>query len=102
MIAYGSRQLKSHDKNYPTHDLELATMVFILKLWRHYLCGVHYDIFIDHWSFQYILNYRDLNLRQRRWLELLKDYDVTIANVLEDDLSKKTPSMGSLASLSIE
>ena len=90
MIAYASRQLKSHEKNYPTHDLELAAVVFVLMLWSHYLYGVHYEIFTDHRSLQYIFSHMDLNLRQRRWLELLKDYDVTIlyhpgkANVVAD------------------
>ena len=108
VITYASRQWKSHEKNYPTHDLELAAVVFVLKLWRHYLYGVHCEIFTDHQSLQYIFSQRDLNLRQRRWLELLKDYDVTIlyhsgkANVVADALSRKTHSMGSLASLSVE
>ena len=83
-------------------------MVFVLKLCRYYLYGVHYGIFTDHRSLQYIFSQRDLNLRQRRTLELLNDYDVTIlyhpgkANVVADALSRKTHSMGSLASLSIE
>ncbi|WMV28751.1 hypothetical protein MTR67_022136 [Solanum verrucosum] len=76
--AYASRQLKVHEKNYPTHDLELAAVVFALKIWRHYLYGVHVDIFTDHKSLQYVLTQKKLNLRQRRWLELLKDYDVSI------------------------
>ncbi|XP_075103947.1 uncharacterized protein LOC142178428 [Nicotiana tabacum] len=101
VIAYASRQLKAHEKNYPTHDLELAAVVFALKIWRHYLYGVHVDIFTDHKSLQYIFKQRELNLRQRRWLELLKDYDVDIlyhpgkANVVVDALSRR--SMGSLA-----
>ena len=78
MIAYASRQLKSNEKNYPTHDLELAAVVYVLKLWRHYMYGVNCEIFTDHWSLQYIFGQRDLNLRKQRWLELLKDYDVTI------------------------
>nr|XP_009793995.1 PREDICTED: uncharacterized protein LOC104240808 [Nicotiana sylvestris] len=101
VIAYVSRQLKAHEKNYPTHDLELAAVVFALKIWRHYLYGVYVDIFIDHKSLQYIFKQRKLNLRQRRWLELLKDYDVDIlyhtgkANVVADALSRR--SMGRLA-----
>ena len=61
MIAYTSRQLKSHEKNYPTHDLELAAVVFVLKLWRHYLYGVHCEIFTYHRSLQYLFSKRDLN-----------------------------------------
>ncbi|XP_070010562.1 uncharacterized protein [Nicotiana sylvestris] len=101
VIAYASRQLKAHEKNYPTHDLELAVVVFALKIWHHYLYGVHVDIFIDHKSLQYIFKQRELNLRQRRWLELLKDYDVDIlyhpgkANVVAGALSRC--SMRSLA-----
>src|SRR5688572_1241028 len=100
-IAYASRQLKIHEKNYPTHDLELAAVVFALKLWRHYLYGVHVDVFTDHKSLQYVFTQKELNLRQRRWLELLKDYDMSIlyhpgkANVVVDALSRL--SMGSTA-----
>ncbi|MCF7184096.1 hypothetical protein L3H42_11405, partial [Corynebacterium sp. MC-13] len=72
VIAYASRQLKVHERNYPTHDLELATVVFALKIWHHYLYGVHVDVFTDHKSLQYVFTQKDLNLRQRRWLELLK------------------------------
>ncbi|XP_059307043.1 uncharacterized protein LOC132058603 [Lycium ferocissimum] len=103
VIAYASRQLKKHEKNYPTHDLELAAVVFALKIWRHYLYGEHCDVFTDHKSLQYIFKQRELNLRQRRWLELLKDYDLNIlyhpgkANVVADALSRK--SMGTLAYL---
>ena len=103
VIAYASRQLKNHEKNYPIHDLVLTAVVFALKIWRHYLYGVHVDIFTDHKSLQYIFKQKELNLRQRRWLELLKDYDIDIlyhprkANVVADALSRK--SMGSLAYL---
>ena len=98
MIAYASRQLKKHEENYPTHDLELATVVFALKIWRHYLYGAPYRIFTDHKSLQYIFTHKELNLRQRRWLELIKDYDFTIeyhprkANVVEDALSRRPES----------
>ena len=78
VIAYASRQLKVHEKNYPTHDLDLAAVVFTLKTWRHYLYGVHVDMFTDHKSLQYVFTHKELNLIQRRWLELLKDYDVDI------------------------
>ena len=73
VIAYASRQLRPHEKNYPTHDVELAAVIFALKIWRHYLYGVHVDIYTDHKSLQYIFSQKDLNLRQRRWMELLKD-----------------------------
>ena len=101
VIAYASRQLNVHEKNYSTHDLEFAALVFALKLWRHYLNGVHMDVFIDHRSLQYVFTQRELNLRQRRWLELLKDYDMKVhdhpgkANVVADALSRM--SMGSTA-----
>ena len=78
VIAYASRQLKVHERNYATHDLELATVVFALKQWRHYLYGVKCEVYMDHRSLQYVFTQKDLNLRQRRWMELLKDYDITI------------------------
>jgi hypothetical protein len=94
VIAYGSRQLRKHEGNYPTHDLELATVVFALKSWRHYLYGAACDIYTDHKSLKYIFTQKELNLRQRRWLELIKDYDLSIhyhpgkANVVADALSR--------------
>ena len=66
VIAYASRQLWPHEKNYPTYDLELVEVIFALKIWRHYLYGVHVDIYTDHKSLQYIFNQKDLNLRQQR------------------------------------
>ena len=74
VVAYASRQLKPHERNYPTHDLELAAIVFALKIWRHYLFGERCHIYSDHKSLKYLMTQRALNLRQRRWLELLKDY----------------------------
>jgi len=76
VVAYASRQLKPYEKNYPTHDLELTAIVFALKIWRHYLYGVPCKIYTDHQSLKYIFTQKELNLRQRRWLELLKDYDL--------------------------
>ncbi|KAJ9567489.1 hypothetical protein OSB04_003455 [Centaurea solstitialis] len=96
VIAYASRQLKPHEANYPTHDLELAAVVFALKLWRHYLYGVKCTIFTDHRSLRYFLEQPNLNMRQRRWLDVVKDYDCEIlyhpgkANVVADALSRKT------------
>ncbi|GJZ42472.1 putative reverse transcriptase domain-containing protein [Tanacetum coccineum] len=78
VIAYASRQLKIHEKNYTTHDLELGTVVFDLKIWRHYLYGTKCTGFTDHKSLQHILDQKELNMRQRRWLELLSDYDCEI------------------------
>ena len=73
VVAYGSRQLKTHKKNYPTRDLELAIVVFALKSWRHYLYGEKFEVFSDHKSLKYIFSQKDLNLRQRCWMELLED-----------------------------
>ncbi|GKC33785.1 putative reverse transcriptase domain-containing protein [Tanacetum coccineum] len=95
VIAYGSRQLKVHEENYTTHDLELGAVVFALRLWRHYLYGTKCVIFTYHKSLQYILNQKELNLRQRRRIELLSDYDCEIwyhprkANAVADALSQK-------------
>ncbi|KAA3460471.1 reverse transcriptase [Gossypium australe] len=98
VVAYASRQLRPHEVNYPTHDLELAAVVFALKIWRHYLYGEKSIIYTDHKSLKYLLTQKELNLRQRRWIELLKDYDCSIeyhpgkANVVADVLSHKVIS----------
>ena len=103
VVAYGSRQLKNHEQNYPTHDMELAAVVFALKIWRHYLYGEQFEVFSNHKSLKYIFTQRDLNMRQRRWMEFLEDYDFTLhyhpgkANVVADALSRK--SQGVLASI---
>ena len=96
VVAYASRQLKTHERNYPTHDLEMAAIVFALKIWRHYLYGEKCYIYTDHKSLKYLPTQKELNLRQRRWMEFIKDYDCLIdyhpgkANVVADALSRKS------------
>ena len=96
VVAYGSRQLKNHEQNYPTHDMELVAVVFALKIWRHYLYGEKFEVYSDHKSLKYIFTQRDLNMRQRKWMEFLEDYDFTLyyhpskANVVVDALSRKS------------
>jgi hypothetical protein len=95
VIAYASRALRTHEQNYPTHDLELAAIIHALKIWRHHLMGTKCHIYTDHKSLKYIFTQADLNMRQRRWLELIKDYDLEVhyhpgkANVVADALSRK-------------
>ena len=95
VVAYASRQLKPHENNYPTHDMELAAIVFALKIWRHYLYREKCFVYTDHKSLKYFPSQRELNLRQHRWMELIKDYDRVIdyhpgkANVVADALSRK-------------
>jgi hypothetical protein len=95
VVAYASLALRRHEINYPTHDLELAAVVHALKIWRHYLMGNHCNIFTDHKSIKYIFTHSDLNMRQRRWLELIKDYDLEVhyhpgkENVVADALRRK-------------
>jgi hypothetical protein len=102
VVAYASRPLQPHEENYPTHDLEIAAVVHALKIWRHYLIGQRCEIYTDHKSLKYIFTQPDLNLRQRRWLELVKDYDVGInyhpgkANVVADALSRKQAAVNAL------
>jgi hypothetical protein len=94
VVAYASRQLRKHEAHYPTHDLELAVVVHALKIWRHYLLGKRCEQYMDHKSLKYIFTQSNLNLRQRSWLELIKDYDLGInyhtgmANVVADALSR--------------
>ncbi|WVZ63481.1 hypothetical protein U9M48_013108 [Paspalum notatum var. saurae] len=96
VIAYASRQLHKHELNYPTHDLELAAVVHALKIWRHFLYGQHCEIYTDHKSLKYIFTQNELNMWQRRWLKLIKNYDMEIhyhpgkANVVADALSRKS------------
>ena len=103
VVAYGSCRLKNHEQNYLTHDMELAAVVFALKIWRHYLYGEQFEVYSDHKSLKYIFTQQDLNMKQRRWMELLEDYDFTLhyhpgtANVVADALSRK--SRGALASI---
>ena len=95
MVAYASRQLRPHEQNHPARDLELAAVVYALKLWRHYQYGEKCMIFTDHKSLKYFFTQKEPNMRQRRWLELIKDYDLEIlyhpgkANVVADALSRK-------------
>ena len=96
VVAYASRQLKPYEQNYSTHDLELAVVVFVLKIWRHCLYGETCEIYTYHKSLKYLFSQNELNMRHRRWIELLKDYDYSIlyhlrkANVVVDALSRKT------------
>ena len=103
VVAYASRQLRPHERNYPVHDLELAAVVFALKIWRHYLLGQRVNMYTDHKSLKYIFTQRDLNMRQRRWLELVADFDEDLqyhpgkANAAPDALSRR-PSLMVLTS----
>jgi hypothetical protein len=96
LVAYSSRQLKVHEKNYPINDQELVALVHALKTWRHYLYGQKCDVYTDHKSLKYIFTQSELNMRQQRWLELIKDYELEIhyhpgkANVVADTLSRKS------------
>jgi hypothetical protein len=96
VVAYASRQLRKHEEKYPTHDLELVVVVHGLKIWRHYIIGKRCEVYSDHKSLKYIFTHPDLNLRQRRWLELIKDYDLEInyhpgkANVVADALGRRS------------
>jgi hypothetical protein len=96
VVVYASRQLRKHEAHYATHDLELAIVVHALKIWRHYLMGMRCELYTDHKSLKYIFTQWNLNLRQRRWLELIKDYDLGInyhpgkANVVTDALSRRS------------
>ena len=106
VVAFGGRQLKIHEKNYPTHDLEIGSVVFALKTWRHYLYGEDFEVFSDHKSLGHIFTQKELNMRQRRWLEYLANYMFTMhyhpgkANVVADALSRK--HYATLASLVVQ
>jgi hypothetical protein len=92
VVGYASRQLRKHEEKYLTHDLEFAAIVHTLKIWKHYIIGMRCEVYLDHKSLEYIFTRPDLNLRQRRWLELIKDYDLGInyhrgmANVIAEGL----------------
>ena len=95
-VAYGSRQLKNHGQNYPKHDMELAAIVFALKIWCHCLCDEQFKVFLDLKSLTYIFTQWDLNMRQHRWMKYLEDYDFTLhhhpgkTNVATDALNRKS------------
>ena len=103
IVPNGSRQLKNDEQKYPTHDMELAAIVFAFNIWRPYLYDEQFEVFLDHKSLKYILTQRDLEMRQRRWMEYLEDYEFTLhyhsskANVVADALSRK--SQGVLESI---
>ena len=98
-MAYASRQLKSYEMNYPTHDLELVVVMFALKIWRHHLYGIKFEIFSDNKSLKYLFDKKELNMRQRRWMEFLKDYEFELnyhlgkANVVTGTISRKSLSV---------
>ena len=108
VVAYASRQLMTLEINYPTHDLELATVVFALEIWRYYLYGENFEVFTDHKSLKYFTNQLNLKMRQCQWLELLKDYDCEIfyhpgtANIVADALSRKSLEVGAIAAVLAE
>jgi hypothetical protein len=95
VILYSSRQLRCHEEHYPTHDLELTVAVMALLTWHHYLHGTVVHIYMDHKSLKYIFTQSDLNMRERRWLDLIKDYELEVhyhpgkANIVADALSRK-------------
>jgi hypothetical protein len=96
VISYSSRQLRRHEEHYPTNDLELVVVVMALRIWLHYLLENVIHIYTYHKSLKYIFTQPDLNMRQQRWLELIKDYELEVhyhpgkANVVTDALSRKT------------
>jgi hypothetical protein len=96
VVVYASRKLRKHEETYPTHDLEVAIVVHASKIWRHYIIGKRCEVYLDHKSLKYIFTQLDLNLRQQRWLELIRDYDLGInyhlgkANVVADALSRRS------------
>src|SRR3954463_2380224 len=102
VISYLSRQLKQHEQNYPTHYHELVVIVLSLKTWRHYLMGNRCEIYSDHKCMKYIFTQKELNMRQRRWIDLIKDYDLDIhyhpgkANVVADALSRLSCLLNSM------
>ncbi|GAU48779.1 hypothetical protein TSUD_406220 [Trifolium subterraneum] len=108
VVAYASRQLKPHEENYPTHDLELAAIIFALKIWRHHLYGVQFALYSDHKSLRYLFDQKDLNMRQRKWMEYLKDFDFELnyhpgkANVVADALMKSTYKASRYAEIFLE
>lgn len=102
VVAYASRQLRVHERNYPTHDLELVVIVFALKIRRHYLYGAQFIVFNDHKILKYLFDQKELNMRQRRWMDFINDYEFDLqyhprkANVKADALSRKSLQVSSV------
>jgi len=102
VMAYLLRHLKVHEMNYPTHDFELAAIVFVLKVWRHYLYGSKFEVFSDLKNLKYLFDHKELNMTHRRWFKFLKDYDFALSyhpgkvNVVADALSKKSLHISAL------
>lgn len=107
VVAYGSQQLRVHERNYPTYDLELEAVMFVLKIWRNYLFGFIFDVCSDHKSWKYLFYQKELNIRHMIWLEFLKDYDFGLnyhpgkANVIVDALSINSLHMSMLMVLEL-
>ena len=84
VVFYASRQLRPHEGKYPVHDMELAAVVFALKVWRHYLFGEHFELYTEHKSLKYLFSQKELNLRQQRWMDTISSFDFEALCILRD------------------